>query len=350
VSWRQRPGNVASKMTSLQRGGKRQLAYATRGGNPLMRKTHWQPARKGSKSSSEGWMPYQDELIGRRSEGFLGKLGGLLDTIVALRAARQPFVLATVIEIDGSVSAKTGAKAVIGQDGRVIAGWVGGGCAESTVCQTALDCLRTHACTVIALDMNDEVLGTGMPCGGSMRVYVEPIFPQPMLWILGHGRVAETVCTLSSLMGFDVVVDDPLADRARYPDAARVLSDDLDYSQLTAGPADYVVVATQHKGDHESMQHVLRAGAHYVALIASRKRSRLVLEFLRHEGFGEGDLARIHAPAGLDFGARSPEEIALSVVSEMVMLRRGGSGARLDRSSHNSLAPPALRRDQSVAA
>jgi xanthine dehydrogenase accessory factor len=270
--------------------------------------------------------------------------------MVALRAGRQPFALATVIEIDGSVSAKTGAKAVIGKDGRVIAGWVGGGCAESTVCQTALDCLRTQASKVIALDMNDEVLGTGMPCGGSMRVYVEPILPRPMLWILGHGRVAETVCMLASLMGFDVVVDDPMADRARFPDAARLLVDDLDYSQLTVAPGDYVVVATQHKGDHESMQHVLRAGVHYVALIASRKRSRLVLEFLRHEGFSADELVRVHAPAGLDFGARSPEEIALSVVSEMVVLRHGSSGVRIDGVSHDSLTPPGSRREQKVAA
>ena len=295
-------------------------------------------------------MTGQHEQVEGRSHGHAGRPGNILDAMVALRAAKEPFALATVIEIEGSVSAKTGAKALIGPNGRVIAGWVGGGCAESTVCQTALDCLRTQAGRVIALDMNDEVLGTGMPCGGSMRVYVEPILPQPTLCILGHGRVAETVCTLASLMGFDVVVDDPLADRAHYPDATRLLVDDLDYSQLTVDRADYVVVATQHKGDHESMQRILRAGAHYVALIASRKRSRLVLEFLRHEGFGEGDLARVHAPAGLDFGARCPEEIALSVVSEMVMLRRGGSGARMDDGSHASLAPPASPRGQDVAA
>jgi xanthine dehydrogenase accessory factor len=294
-------------------------------------------------------MERQDERGEGRPRGQAGGPGDILDAMVALRADRQPFALATVIEIDGSVSAKTGAKAVIGKDGRVIAGWVGGGCAESTVCQTALDCLRTKASKVIALDMNDEVLGTGMPCGGSMRVYVEPMLPRPMLWILGHGRVAETVCTLASLMGFDVVVDDPMADSARFPDAARLLGDDLDYSQLAMVPADYVVVATQHKGDHESMQHVLRAGVHYVALIASRKRSRLVLEFLRHEGFGEEELARVHAPAGLDFGARSPEEIALSVISEMVMLRRGGTGVPIDGGSHVSLAPSASPREQNVA-
>jgi xanthine dehydrogenase accessory factor len=268
---------------------------------------------------------------------------------VTLKEGKEAFAVATVVETEGSVSAKTGAKAVISQGGRVIAGWVGGGCAESTVCQTALDCLRTQEPRIVDLDMNDEVLGTGMPCGGSMRVYVEPMVPAPTLWILGHGRVAETVCKIAALVGFDVVVDDPMVDRTRYPDASRLLADDIDYSQLTAGPGDYVVVATQHKGDHESMQHVLRAGVGYVALIASRKRSQLVLDFLRQEGFSEQDLARVDAPAGLDLGARTPEEIALSVVSKIVMMRRGASGAGMDTRSRTSVTQPAPGREHAVA-
>lgn len=279
----------------------------------------------------------QDAKVEDQSHGRVGKSGDILDVMVALRAVKQSFALATVIETEGSVSAKTASKALVGQNGRVIAGWVGGGCAESTVCQTALDCLRAQEGKMIELNMNDEVLGTGMPCGGSMRVYIEPVLPKPTLWILGHGRIAETVCRIAALMGFDVVVDDPMADRGQYPDASRLLLDDIDYSQLAVDPDDYVVVATQHKGDHESLQHVLRAGVGHVALIASRKRSRLVLDFLRGEGFGEGDLARVHAPAGLDIGAQTPEEIALSVMSEIVMLRRGGSGVRMDREPRNSL-------------
>ncbi|MGH2928185.1 MAG: XdhC family protein [Solirubrobacteraceae bacterium] len=246
--------------------------------------------------------------------------------MVDLRTRNAPFALATVIEIEGSVSAKTGAKALIGGDGRVLAGWVGGGCAESTVCHTALDCLRVGEGRVITLDMNDEVLGTGMPCGGSMRVYVEPVLPRPTLWILGHGRVAECLCAIGAMMDLEIVVDDPLVDRAHYPAAARLLTEDMDYGELEPGADDYVVIATQHKGDHQSMQRALRSAVRYVALIASRKRSRLVLDYLRAEGFGEDDMARVHAPAGLDLAPRTPEEIALAVLSEIVMLRRGGNG------------------------
>lgn len=251
----------------------------------------------------------------------------ILDIMRALRDAKQPFALATVVETDGSVSAKTGAKAVVAQDGRVVAGWVGGGCAESTVCHTALDCMATGESEMIELDLNDEVLGTGMPCGGSMRVYVEPVLPRPRLWILGHGRVAESLCAMGAMMDFEVVVDDPMVDREHFPAASCLLESDLSYDQLTPGPEDYVVVATQHKGDHQSMDRCLRSPVHYIGLIASRRRSKLVMDYLRERSFSEEDLRRVYAPAGLDFHARTPDEIALATLSEIVILRRSGTSA-----------------------
>jgi xanthine dehydrogenase accessory factor len=159
-----------------------------------------------------------------------------------------------------------------------------------------------------------------------MRVYVEPVLPRPKLWLLGHGRVAECLCRMGALLGFDVVVDDPMAEPERYPDAGRLIEDDLDYRQLAPGADDYVIVATQHKGDHQSMLKALRSPSPFIALIASRKRSGLVLDYLRKEGVRDNELARVHAPAGLELGAKTPEEIALSVLSEIVPHRRGGSG------------------------
>ncbi|MBS0224683.1 MAG: XdhC family protein [Proteobacteria bacterium] len=248
------------------------------------------------------------------------------DLIADLHAKRQPFAVATVIETAGSVSAKTASKAVIDEDGNMLGGWVGGGCAEGAVRKAAVDCLATGRTTVLDLDLDDEVLGTGMPCGGTMRVYVEPVLPQPSLWILGHGRIAECLCLIGSELDFHVVIDDPDADREHYPAASQLLMDDLDYSQVNPRATDFVVIATQHKGDHESLQVVLRRHVRYIGLVASKKRSKLVLEYLKKEGIGDAELARVHAPAGLDLGARTPEEIALSVMSEIVLLRRGGSG------------------------
>src|SRR3569623_2934176 len=130
----------------------------------------------------------------------------IFDVVIELRARREPFAVATVIETAGSASAKTGATAVIGHDGRVVAGWVGGGCAESTACHTALECMRSGETRVLDIDLNDEVLGAGMPCGGSMRVYVEPVLPKHTLWIMGHGRDAECLCQLEDLMELEEVV------------------------------------------------------------------------------------------------------------------------------------------------
>ena len=253
----------------------------------------------------------------------------IFDVIRDLRAEGRPFAVATVVETVGSVSAKTSSKAVVDEKGRVVAGWVGGGCAESATCHTALECIESGQTTVLEIDLDDEVLGAGMPCGGHMRVYVEPMLPRPALWIMGHGRVAECLCSTGDMLGLDVVVNDPVADRERFPAATRLVTDDPDYDALAPKPGDFVVIATQHKGDHESMQRALASDARYIALIASRKRSRLVLDYLRGKGIAEDGLDRVMAPSGLDLGARTPEEIALCVMSEIVLVRRGGTGMRM---------------------
>jgi len=250
----------------------------------------------------------------------------IFDVIQALQNAGASFAIATVVETRGSVSAKTSSKAVIDSEGRVVAGWVGGGCAESSTCEQALACINQNETAMLDIDLDDEVLGAGMPCGGSMRVYVEPVLPKPALWIMGHGRVAETLCIMGDLMGLRVIVNDPVVDREKYPQASRLITDDLDYALLQPRPDDYVVIATQHKGDHESIARALASQAKYIGLIASRKRSRLVLDYLAMQEFSELDIQRVVTPSGIDLAPRSPEEIALCIISEIVMLRRGGSG------------------------
>jgi xanthine dehydrogenase accessory factor len=239
-----------------------------------------------------------------------------------LIAGRRPFVLGTVIEAQGSTSARAGAKAIFDTEGVVVAGWVGGGCAESTIAHAAIECLESETPQVVDVDLDDEVLGAGMPCGGRMRVYVEPVVPRPTLWILGHGRVAECLCHLGALMSFNVVVDDGMASPNRYPDAARVIADDGDYSAVDPAPSDFVIIATQHRGDHESLRRLLASDVGYIALIASKKRTGLVIAYLREAGFDQRAIDRIRAPAGIELGARTPEEIALSVISEVVLVRR----------------------------
>jgi xanthine dehydrogenase accessory factor len=238
---------------------------------------------------------------------------------------RRSFAIAVVIEALGSTSAQPGSKAIFDVEGNQLAGWVGGGCAESTVAHAAVECLETGRTQIVDVNLDDEVLGAGMPCGGRMRVYVEPVVPDPVLWILGHGRVAESLCRLGAEMGLSVVVNDPSAPSERFPEARQVVSDDSVYSSLAPASGDFVVIATQHRGDHQSLRRVLATDVGYIALIASKKRAGLVFDHLREAGFDQTAIDRVRSPCGLQIHARTPEEIALSVVSEIVLVRRSGS-------------------------
>src|SRR5262252_3526198 len=155
-------------------------------------------------------------------------------------AQRKPFAIATVVRVEGSSSARRGSKALIDAQGKIVMGWVGGGCAESAVRSEALKCIRSEQPGLITLDMQDEVLGVGMPCGGIMDVYIEPVLPLPELIVAGHGRIAETLASLGHSMNFSVTVHDPMAIPENFPAAKRIISKDFDLSEITFGPDTYV--------------------------------------------------------------------------------------------------------------
>ena len=248
-----------------------------------------------------------------------------------LATQRQPFALATVVRVEGSSSARRGSKALISDEGKIIMGWVGGGCAESAVRAEALKCIQKEKPELITLDMQDELLGVGMPCGGMMDVYIEPVVPRPELLVVGHGRIAETMAELGHLMNFSVTVSDPAATPESFPHAERIVNEDFDLTETKIDARTHVVIATLHKNDHLWLQKALEGQAAYVALIASAHRSKLVLDYLRLEGVAPEKIDRVWAPAGLDLGAATPEEIALSIMSQIVALRRGGKIAPLKR-------------------
>lgn len=233
------------------------------------------------------------------------------------------FAIATVVRVEGSSSARRGSKALVDSNGKLLVGWVGGGCAESAVKSEALKAIGSGLPRMVTVDMTDEQLGVGMPCGGTMDVFVEPVLPRPELLVVGHGRIAEALSTLGHLMGFSVTVNDPAAEAAVFPQADKLITEDFDLTESAIGPATYVVIATQHKRDHLWLKKALDSNAAYVALIASRHRTALVLDYLRAEQVSEARIANVYAPAGLNLGATTPEEIALSIVSQIVALRRG---------------------------
>src|SRR5271155_5019682 len=250
----------------------------------------------------------------------------------ALAAQGKAFAIATIVRVEGSSSAKRGSKAIIDAQGKIALGWVGGGCAESAVRNEALKCIELERPELITLDMTDELLGVGMPCGGKMDVYIEPILPQPELLVVGHGRIAEVLANIAHLMNYSVTVNDPAADRESFPHADHLVTADFDLTETPITPRTFVVIATLHKQDHVWLQKALEGNAAYVALIASRHRSRLVLDYLLATGMSAEKIERVWAPAGLDLGASTPEEIALSIVRQMVALRRGSSVKALKQS------------------
>jgi xanthine dehydrogenase accessory factor len=269
----------------------------------------------------------------------------------------RSFAVATVVRVEGSSSAQRGSKAIVDEEGKLVLGWVGGGCAESTVRHEALRSIETRQPLFITLDMTEEILGVGMPCGGKMDVYIEPVLPKPELLIAGHGRIAESLATFGHLLGFRVIVNDPGAEQAAFPQAEQLIVKDFDLSQTAIGSTTYAVIATQHKNDHLWLQKALNSQAAYVALIASQHRAALVLDYLAAEGVSPDRIARIFTPAGLDLGATTPEEIALSIMSQIVALRRGGKVGRIrlheaelsDKKLHRKKSPPLEGSDKVIS-
>lgn len=246
------------------------------------------------------------------------------EKLVDLSNKEEPFAVATVVHIQGSSSAKPGSKAIIDAHERLLFGWMGGGCAESTVRYEASQSIKDGNTRMITIDMTDEVLGVGMPCGGTMQVYIEPVLPKPKLVIIGHGKIAETIAAIGKMMNFTVTVNSPAATPEAFPTADKLVQGSFGETKIDS--QSYVVIATQHKQDHLSLQRALEGNAAYIALIASKKRAKLVLDYVRDAGVSPSKLSHVRTPAGLNLGALTPEEIALSVMSEIIAVRRGGSG------------------------
>lgn len=236
----------------------------------------------------------------------------LLALVVELRRRGEPFALATVVRCERPTSAKPGAKAVIRADGS-LTGWIGGACAEPVVIRDALASLRDGQPRFISLvgegasvPGREGVLEYPMSChsGGTLEVFVEPWLPKPSMVLVGHGPVLETLAVLGAAAGFEI------------------LDGGADLSRLSPPARAYVVVATHGTADEDALARALAGDAAYVSLVASRKRAGAVMESLRRRGLPPERLGALKAPAGLDIGAVAPEEIAVSIMAEIVHTRR----------------------------
>lgn len=249
----------------------------------------------------------------------------IFKTMNSLKEANESFAIATVIIVKGSSSGKTGDKAIFDKNGKRILGWVGGGCVENRVAQTTLETLTDGNPRIIDVNIDSDDMELGIPCGGIMTILVEPHKKAPVLLVRGMGRVVETLTEFGHKLNFRVLVQTSEDEHSRFKYADRVITDPLDLESLEES-IDYFILATHYRDDHEQTLSALKAGIPYVAVVASRKKAGLILDYLKENKIQDEALQRFHSPTGLDLNAKSPEEIALSILSEIVMLKNSGTG------------------------
>lgn len=260
------------------------------------------------------------------------------DLISDFKAKREPFALATVVRTVSVTAAKAGAKAVIMADGTITEGWIGGGCARGAVLKAARQALADGQPRLISIQPDDQlsehhvkpgevrdgvVYAKNMcPSQGTMDVFVEPMLPRPHLSICGASPVAIALADLARRMGFFITICAPADEHDRFGEIDRLIDGYSLPEDFSA--TDYVVIATQGRGDSLALKAAVQVPSRYLAFVGSRKKAAALKADLIENGIPPARLETIHAPAGLDIGAITPDEIAFSIVAEMIEIRRRG--------------------------
>lgn len=262
----------------------------------------------------------------------------ILDLISDYKSKGEPFALATVVRTVSVTAAKAGAKAVILADGTITEGWIGGGCARGAVLKAAREALADGQSRLVSIQPDDQlsehqvkagevrdgiIFAKNMcPSQGTMDVFVEPVLPRPHLSICGASPVAIALADLARRMGFFITICAPAADHACFDETDRLIDG---YAVPADGSErDYVVVATQGRGDSIALKAAVQAPSKYLAFVGSRKKAAALKADLIESGVPSATLENIRAPAGLNLGAITPDEIAFSIVAEMIEIRRRG--------------------------
>lgn len=275
--------------------------------------------------------------------GGMSGSGDIYREIVRLQQAGQRCALASPTRISGSVPCYSQSRLLVREDGSFM-GTIGGGLLEAQTLRKAAEVIRSGEPAVLDFELRqEEAAETGMICGGSCSIRIDPITPdtatdafaaiaqpepRPTVYIFGAGHIAVPVAHLAELVGFrTVIIDDrgEFANSERFPNADQVLTATVDeaFDQLPIGEGAYVVSITRgHQFDEEVVAHALRTPAKYVGMIGSKRKVAAIRQRLRDRGLSETDVARLHAPIGIDIGAETVEEIALSIVAELVAVRR----------------------------
>lgn len=265
----------------------------------------------------------------------------VLDMVAQMKAAERAFVLATVVRTVSVTAAKAGAKAIIAADGSIVAGWIGGGCARGAVLKAAREALADGEPRMVSVQPEDLLAELGVkpgesrdgirfasnmcPSKGTMDIFVEPVLPHPSLVVLGASPVALSLAAQARTLGYHVTLAAPSADLAAPPDADTIIDG---YQLAGLGEAKrFVVVSTQGKGDEAALRAAVALDAAYRAFVGSRRKMASLRAKLIAEGVHAAAIDRVKAPAGLDLGAITPEEIAMSILAEITQERRRGQRA-----------------------
>src|SRR5262245_5850596 len=271
----------------------------------------------------------------------------ILETISTHKAAGEPFAVATVVRTVAATAAKAGAKAVILPDGTITEGWIGGGCARAAVLKAARDAIADGRSRLVSVQPPDALDDQGVKAGdeqggvrfaqnmcpsqGTMDIFVEPMLPRPQVVILGASPVAVAVAEFARRAGFAVTACAPAQDQPAFAEVDRRIEG---YAlPLEEAASRYLVVSTQGRGDEAALLAALAIKADYIAFVGSRKKAEALKTALLRQGASVEQLAKLRAPAGLDLGAITPDEIAVSIVAEIIAARRGRHSREVLRSN-----------------
>lgn len=252
----------------------------------------------------------------------------IYEEIVQLRQAGRRGAVATIVNVRGSVPSFETAKMLVRDDGS-IAGTVGGGCVEAEVWQAAREVMESERPRTLTFNLNQNPkYDTGLVCGGTLDIFIEPVLPPASLYIFGAGHVALSLYKSAKTAGFDVnIVDDreSYANRDRFPEAKEVIAADFDQAmaRITPNETSYIVIVTRgHHDDMRVLRWAVQTQARYIGMIGSKRKTISVFRELTQEGLAPELFERVHAPVGLDIGATTPEEIAVAITAELIAIRR----------------------------
>lgn len=252
----------------------------------------------------------------------------IYEQIVDLRRQGRRGAVATIVNVRGSIPSFKTAKMLVRDDGS-IAGTIGGGCVEADVWQAAREVMESEKPRTLKFDLNqDPRYDTGLVCGGTLEVFVEPVLPPAVLYLFGAGHVALNVCRTAANAGFDVIVADDrssYATKDRFPAAHEVHALDFDEAMKTFDPneSSYIVIVTRgHRDDMRMLRWAVQTRAKYIGMIGSKRKVIEIFKALQAEGLPAHLFDRVHSPIGLDIGAVTPEEIGVAITAELIALRR----------------------------